>query len=263
MTPPDDVEADSAPRAGEYTIDELAARTGVPSRTIRFYQAKGVLPAPRKRGRVAMYDDSHAERLQVVGELQDKGLRLRAIRDIIAREDLDSDAIHKWLGVGEKLGSLLDDTPQLLTEDELKKHLHDPPPGVLARLVRKGAVEPRGDGLARRYLVQSPALLTLCGRLNEAGVDVETAITLHEILQRRFARAAREVVEYAIKKIGHGFGRSAEPEDVMTAIEAMFQEGVGSEAVRLIFTKELEHAVQDALNAHAPLIPRRNHRRKS
>jgi DNA-binding transcriptional MerR regulator len=252
---------DDTPGPGEYTIDELAARTGIPSRTIRFYQAKGVLPAPRKRGRVAMYDDSHAERLQVVGELQDKGLRLRAIRDIIARDDLDSDAIHKWLGVGEKLGSLVEDTPQLLTEDELKKHLRAPP-GLIARLVRKGAIEPRGDGVARRYLVQSPALLTLCGRLNEAGVDVETAIALHEILQRRFARAAREVVDYAVKKIGHGFGRSAEPEDVMTAIEAMFQEGVGSEAVRLIFAKELEHAVQDALNAHAPLIPRRHKRGK-
>ena len=72
-----------APGPGEYTIDDLAVRTGVPSRTIRFYQARGVLPAPRKRGRVAYYDDSHAERLKIVGELQDKGLRLRAIRALI------------------------------------------------------------------------------------------------------------------------------------------------------------------------------------
>src|SRR5712672_1325849 len=95
-------EEDGAPRPGEYTIDELAARTGIPSRTIRFYQAKGVLPGPRKRGRVAVYDDAHAQRLRVVGELQDKGLRLRAIRDIVARKDLDSEVIHKWLGVGER-----------------------------------------------------------------------------------------------------------------------------------------------------------------
>ena len=40
-------DADETPGPGEYTIDELAARSGVPSRTIRFYQAKGVLPPPR------------------------------------------------------------------------------------------------------------------------------------------------------------------------------------------------------------------------
>src|SRR5262245_3269355 len=99
------------PQPGEYTIDELASRPGVPSRTIRVYQAKGVLPPPRKRGRVAVYDDAHAERLKVVGELQDKGLRLRAIRDIVGRTDLDSDAIQKWLGVGERLGAISEDVP--------------------------------------------------------------------------------------------------------------------------------------------------------
>src|SRR4051812_1284393 len=108
-------ETDAPPGPGQYTIDELAARSGVPSRAIRLYQAKGVLPAPRKRGRVALYDDSHIEHLQVVGELQDKGLRLRAIQDLVSRADLDRDAIHKWLGVSERLGSLVEDTPQLLT----------------------------------------------------------------------------------------------------------------------------------------------------
>ena len=32
---------------GEYTIDELAAVSQVPSRTIRFYQSKGAMPRPR------------------------------------------------------------------------------------------------------------------------------------------------------------------------------------------------------------------------
>jgi DNA-binding transcriptional MerR regulator len=245
------------PATGEYTIDELAANTGVPSRTIRFYQAKGVLPPPRKRGRVAVYDDTHVERLRVVGELQDKGLHLRAIRDIISRDDLDNDAIQKWLGVGERLSSLAEDAPQLLTEDELKRHLGDPPPGIVSRLVRRGAIQPQGDGLNRRYLVESPALLALGARLYDAGIDIDTGLVLHEILQRRFARAAREVVEFAIKKVGHGFGRSSEPEDIAAALETLFQGGVGAEAVRLIFTKELERAVQEALHINGGVIPRR------
>lgn len=240
-------EDDSPILPGEYTIDELAAQSGVPSRTIRFYQAKGVLPAPRKRGRVAVYDASHADRLQVVGELQDKGLRLRAIRDIICREDLDSDAIHRWLGVGERLGSLSKDAPALLTEDELKKELGEPPPGLISRLVSRGTLQVQGEGPSRRYLVRSPALLAVGRRLREAGVDLEVAVTLREILERRLARAAREVVDYAIKHLGQGFGRSCEPEDVMVAVEALLQNDIGGEAVRLVFAKEVEHALTEAL----------------
>ncbi len=34
----------------ELSLDELAERSGVSSRTIRYYQSEGVLPAPRKDG---------------------------------------------------------------------------------------------------------------------------------------------------------------------------------------------------------------------
>ena len=47
--------------APKYTIDELAAASHVPSRTIRFYQSKGVLMAPQIKGRVAFYGDEHVE----------------------------------------------------------------------------------------------------------------------------------------------------------------------------------------------------------
>jgi DNA-binding transcriptional MerR regulator len=257
--------SDAPPGPGEYTIDDLAVRSGVPSRTIRFYQARGVLPPPKKRGRVAFYDDSHVERLKMVGELQDKGLRLRAIRDICCRPDLDANVLQQWLGVGERLGSISHDTPQLLTEDELKKHLGNPPPGVLARLVRKGNFQPQGDGANRRYLVESPALLHIAGKLYAAGIDLETAIALHEMLQRRLARAARELVEFAVEHVGRGFGRSAEPKDIMSTIETLFDDGVGTEAVQLIFTKEIERAVQEALQINPtrsiPSSSRRHSRR--
>lgn len=247
--------SDSAPGPGEYTIDDLAARSGIPSRTIRFYQARGVLPAPKKRGRVAFYDDSHLERLKIVGELQDKGLRLRAIRDIISRPDLDAGAVQQWLGVGERLTSLSPDTPQLLSEEEIKTHLGNPPPGVIARLVRKGAIEPQGEGAGRRYLVESPALLALAGRLYAAGIDVETAITLHEMLQRRLGKAARELVAYAVDKVGRGFGRSVEPKEIVQVIETLFDDGVGTEAVSLIFTKEIQRALQEALQLNHVRVP--------
>ena len=66
-----------------YTIDELAGLTGVPSRTIRFYQSKGTLPSPQRKGRVALYGPEHVDRLKLIAELQDRGLRLDAIRDVL------------------------------------------------------------------------------------------------------------------------------------------------------------------------------------
>ena len=57
----DTTEADAAEDDDpeSYTIDELAAATAIPSRTIRFYQSSGVLPKPEKRGRVAFYGPAH------------------------------------------------------------------------------------------------------------------------------------------------------------------------------------------------------------
>ena len=256
-----DSELPPASHAGPFTIDQLAARTGVPSRTIRFYQAKGVLPAPRKHGRVALYDATHVERLRIVNELQDKGLRLHAIHDLVTRSNLDSEAIQQWLGVSERLGSCSKDAPQLLTEDELRRHLGDPPAGVIAALARNRVIQVQGEGANRRYLIESPALLSLGAQLYGAGIDVETAVHLYELLRRRFARAADEAVAYAIDKIGQGFGRSTRPEDIMTTLETLFETGVCTEAARLIFGRELERAVHEAVQRRGPVPPAVRNRR--
>lgn len=232
----------------QYTIDELAAKTGTPSRTIRFYQAKGVLPSPRREGRVAYYDDSHVERIEMVGKLQDKGLHLKAIRDLVTRRDVDGAAIQKWLGVGERIGALTDNSPSLVTEEGLKQLLGDPPPGVIGALIRGGLVSVEGEGPSRRYLIRAPALLQIGRRLFDAGVDIETAIGLQDILRRRLTPTAEELVEYAAKRIGRGFGKSAEPDDVLAVVEALFDGTVGGEAVRLIFRQEVERALQHVLS---------------
>ena len=44
-------------RPGEelYTVDELAAATGMTVRTTRYYAGLGLLPPPSRRGRMAYY----------------------------------------------------------------------------------------------------------------------------------------------------------------------------------------------------------------
>ena len=60
-------------------------------------------------------------------------------------------------------------------------------------------------------------------------------------------RTADEIVDYAAKNVGKGFGRSGEPEDVMAVLEAIFTGGVAGDAVKLLFEKEIERSVQRVL----------------
>ncbi len=67
-----------------HTIDELAHLTGLPSRTIRFYNTQGLLPAPIMQGRVAYYEDEHLVVLNIIKQLKEQqNLPLETIRHML------------------------------------------------------------------------------------------------------------------------------------------------------------------------------------
>ncbi len=67
-----------------HTIDELAHLTGLPSRTIRFYNTQGLLPPPVMQGRVAYYDDEHVVVLNIIKQLKEQqNLPLESIRQML------------------------------------------------------------------------------------------------------------------------------------------------------------------------------------
>ncbi len=70
--------------AGSLTLAELSDVTGVPARTIRFYIARGILPAPAKAGRGASYTPEHVERIEHIRRLQAEG---RTLSEIGALQD--------------------------------------------------------------------------------------------------------------------------------------------------------------------------------
>jgi len=70
----------------EYRIEQLARAAGVAVDTIRFYQGKGLLDAPRRDGRVTWYGDAHMERLRRIRELQQRGFTLTVIQRFLAGE---------------------------------------------------------------------------------------------------------------------------------------------------------------------------------
>jgi DNA-binding transcriptional MerR regulator len=223
----------------EYTIDELAAVSQVPSRTIRFYQSKGALPRPQIRGRVAFYGPAHIERLKLIASLQDRGLRIDAIRDLMARIDKGELDVNEWLGLEAQLqASWANDQPRTVTEAELYEIAGSRRPGLLADLVRNKLIKRHGD----TFLVRSPALLQVAMRLESSGIDVETAAGASEILRKHMARAADDLAEYFFKYARDGFGRSAAGEDVASLLEAL--RPLGIEAARVVFGREMERVLR-------------------
>jgi DNA-binding transcriptional MerR regulator len=239
----------------EYTIDELAAITGVPSRTIRFYQSKGTLPSPRRRGRVALYGPDHVERLKVIAELQDRGLRLDAIRDVLNQIEWGGDSLQSWLGVGERLQTpWTDERPMMLTRDELLARFEGGRPGLIADLERSGIIRRETDAMPASYLVPSPGLLDIGFRLEKAGIDVDTALGAAALMRKYVSRLSDDLVSYFADRAGKGFGRDGAPEDVVMAYDAV--RPIGFDALRIIFAQEIERSLREFVESGRAVMTR-------
>ncbi|MCX2714248.1 MerR family transcriptional regulator [Mycolicibacterium sp. J2] len=57
----------------DYRLGELARISGVSARNIRAYRERGLLDAPRREGRAALYDDRHLTQLQTINRLLRRG----------------------------------------------------------------------------------------------------------------------------------------------------------------------------------------------
>ena len=222
----------------EYTIDELATASRVPSRTIRFYQSRGALMPPEIRGRVAYYGEPHLRRLELIAQLQDRGLRIDAIRDVLSSIDRGELDLAEWLGVEQQVHApWANDQPRTATEEELYELAGTRRPGLIADLVRAEMVERHAGDV---YLVRSPALLSVAMKLEAAGVDLETAVEGAAVIRKHATRLAGDLVDL--------FVRQAAADGSMDArtLGKLFESlrPLGNEAVRIIFGRAMERELR-------------------
>jgi DNA-binding transcriptional MerR regulator len=219
-----------------YTIDELAAVARVPSRTIRFYQSRGALMPPEIRGRVAYYGPPHVERLKLIAQLQDRGLRIDAIRDVLASIDRGELDLAEWLGVEQQVQApWANDQPRTLSEEELYDLAGTRRPGLIADLVAARLVERHSDV----YLVRSPALLSIAMKLEAAGIDLETASQASALVRKHIGRLSEDVVELFMRRATEG---AIAPRDMGKVFQSL--RPLGMEAVRVIFGRAMERQLR-------------------
>lgn len=231
----------------EMSLGDLAGASGVPARTIRFYQSKGTLPHPERRGRDAVYGEHHLDRLRLIAELQDRGLRLDAIRDLVADEATAARSVASWLGLDAALaGPWTDDRPRVVDDGELVGLIGERPAGVRAALERARVVR-RDDTHPDVWLVPSPGLLALTLRLLDAGVAPELSGRAAEVLRRRLARAADELVAMFAGGVGEGLVAQVEPDEWAEAMDEL--RPIAREAAGLVLGQELERAVRQWMDA--------------
>lgn len=223
----------------ELTIDQLASESRVPSRTIRFYQSRGALMNPEIRGRVAYYGKQHVERLKLIAQLQDRGLRIDAIGDLMKRIDKGEVDLAEWLGVEEQVQApWAIDQARTVTEAELYQIAGSNRPGLLADLTRARIVERKGDV----YLLASPALLAIALKLESVGIDLETAAEASGILRKNLGRAVEELVRLFVERIEKGEVPIGDAGKLFETFRS-----VGVESVRVLFARQMEGELRKLL----------------
>ncbi len=153
----------------EYRVEELAGAVGIRVDTLRFYQARGLLSPPGKRGRVAIYGDEHLRRLQRIRELQRDGFTLAQIRRLLDGESAEQDSGLLAALVRERVGE------RTLTRAELAAEAGVPEVLVHAAETA-GLVEPLVIDGEERFGESEVEMARVGLALLEAGFPMQTLL---------------------------------------------------------------------------------------
>lgn len=207
----------------EYRIEQLAQAAGMAVDTIRFYQGKGLLPPPRREGRVTWYDAGHLERLQRIRALQQRGFTLTVIRRFLDGELASSDEAL--------VEAVTAPTPPVtLSLEELAQQSGIAVP-LLRNLESAGLLVPSADGAGAgepdgpRFPAEDVEALAAGLKLVEAGVPLPALLdlaTAHAQATEATARGAVDLFDQHVRKRIQAEGGN--PEDAERELLRVFNE---------------------------------------
>jgi DNA-binding transcriptional MerR regulator len=189
----------------EYRIEQLARSAGVAVDTIRFYQGKGLLDAPRREGRVTWYAEMHLERLRRIKELQQQGFTLTVIQRFLSGELERSDEAL--------VAAVIRPTaPQTLTLSELAEQSGVAEP-LLRSLEQAGLLVPVDGADEPLYPADDLVAIAAGMKLISAGVPLGALMELgkeHAVAVDRTARQAVDLFDRFVRERIQSEGGAAE-----------------------------------------------------
>lgn len=90
-------------------IGEVSKKTGLTIKAIRFYEARGLIPAPARKGRYRFYSESDLELLKLIKEARSMGISLGRLKGVLVFEQ----GIIDWM----RINTFLDDIKKEMQKD--------------------------------------------------------------------------------------------------------------------------------------------------
>ena len=134
--------------ADHFTISQLASELGISTRSIRFYEEKGLISPQRTRGNQRIYAKRDRTRLKLILRGKRFGYSLNEIAEMIGHTTVDMeerDQIRKSLHYGEK--KLSEIYAHINELQQLAQELTDVKKKLIRRLqeIEKASADPAGS----------------------------------------------------------------------------------------------------------------------
>ena len=252
----------------EYRVEELAAETGITVELLRSYQSKGLLPAPRHEGRVAIYNDVHLGRLREILELKHQGYSLRMIAHLLEHPAPMGASAG---GVGDTFGEGEDERLTLRQVAERTRV----PPSMLRSLEASGVLQPRDLPGDERYTTADVRAVRMLLSLISGGLPIEEFMAVAHTQIEASSHVANGAVDLFMRYVrqpllDQGLDGDTEAHNLVSALALMMQatttliaynfqrrvlNGVQAELERLGATRELEILRRESKRRRMEVLP--------
>jgi DNA-binding transcriptional MerR regulator len=240
----------------ELTIDELARRTGMTVRNIRAHQSRGLLPAPKVRGRTGFYGPDHESRINLIRELQADGYKLEAIGRLLDSAGGSSEEVLRFTRAVK--APFENEEPQIVSAEELAKRWDagEAAPALLRKAEKLGILRPLPDG---NFEELSPTLGRASAELGRLGIPAETALEVAAEIRKHSAAVAKVFVELFMRQVWKPFEEQGRPENDLPAVRDALERlrPLASDALLAMFQLVMTEAVEDRMGREVERIQRR------
>lgn len=237
-------------------------------RNVRAYQDRGLLPPPRRHGRVALYSEAHLARLRIIGALLERGYTLANIAELVGAWEAGHN-VGELLGLETVLAGRWFERPRLVVDAAvLAERFGAGAADLVTAAVGAGILEPvhedqeeAGGGNhaagGPRFEVPNPAAIEVGELLARAGVPLPAVLDAARRMRERIGEVARDFVSLVEDHVFDALGDRLPPEEV-GRLAALVRElrPLASQVVETELARAMEDEIGRRLGEHLERMAR-------